>query len=165
MWEVLIISSMCVWGKEIHVSAPGDSEFPFPLHFCSIQSLHGLGDAHHCWDLLLLSCSVVSDSLQPHGLQHARLLCPSPFPRACSSSCPLSWLMPSNHLILWGCIFFIQLTDSSANLWETLAGTHPEITSYQLSRHPLTQPRWHKVNHPWWAVMERIWAGSDIVLC
>ena len=26
-----------------------------------------------------------------HGLQHARLTCPSPTPRACSNSCPLSW--------------------------------------------------------------------------
>ena len=31
---------------------------------------------------------VVSDSLQPHGLQHARFPCPSPTPRACSNSCP-----------------------------------------------------------------------------
>ena len=37
------------------------------------------------------SCSVVSDSLQPHGLQHARLPRPSPSSRACSNSCPLSW--------------------------------------------------------------------------
>ena len=36
------------------------------------------------------SHSVVSDSLQPHGLQDARLPCPSPTPRACSNSCPLS---------------------------------------------------------------------------
>ena len=41
--------------------------------------------------LLLVSCSVVSDSLQPHGLQHARLPRPSPSSRACSNSCPLSW--------------------------------------------------------------------------
>ena len=33
------------------------------------------------------SHSVVSDSLQPHGLQHARLPCSSPTPRACSNSC------------------------------------------------------------------------------
>ena len=32
--------------------------------------------------LLLFSHSVMSDSLQPHGLQHARLTCPSPTPRA-----------------------------------------------------------------------------------
>jgi len=33
----------------------------------------------------------MSDSLWPHGLQHARLPCPSPTPRACSNSCPSSW--------------------------------------------------------------------------
>ena len=62
---------------------------------------------------------VVSDSLQPHGLQHARLCCPSLSPRVCSNSYRLgvgkSWtrlsdwtvsnmsvvsLMPSNHLTL-----------------------------------------------------------------
>ena len=37
------------------------------------------------------SHSVMSDSLWPHGLQNARLSCPSPTPRACSRSCPLSW--------------------------------------------------------------------------
>ena len=37
-----------------------------------------------------LSHSVMSDSSRPHGLQHARLLCPSPTPKACSNSCPLS---------------------------------------------------------------------------
>ena len=41
--------------------------------------------------LLLFSHSVVSGSLRPHGLQHARLPCPSPSPRDCSNSCPLSW--------------------------------------------------------------------------
>ena len=33
----------------------------------------------------------VSNSLQPHGLQHIRLPYPSPIPGACSNSCPLSW--------------------------------------------------------------------------
>ena len=33
----------------------------------------------------------MSNSLWPHGLQHTRLPCPSPTPRACSNSCPLSW--------------------------------------------------------------------------
>ena len=41
--------------------------------------------------LLLLSHSVGSDSLQPHGLQHTRLPCPSPSPGVRSNSCPLSW--------------------------------------------------------------------------
>ena len=34
------------------------------------------------------SSSVMSDSLQPHRLQHTRLPCPSPTPGACSNSCP-----------------------------------------------------------------------------
>ena len=36
------------------------------------------------------SHSVVSDSLRPRGLQHTRPPCPSPTPRVCSNSCPLS---------------------------------------------------------------------------
>ena len=46
--------------------------------------------------LVLFSHSVMSLSLRPHGLQHARLPCPSPTPRAYSNSCPLSqWCHPS----------------------------------------------------------------------
>ena len=46
------------------------------------------------------SHSVVSNSLRPHGLQHARLPCPSPTPRACSDFMTIESVMPSNHLIL-----------------------------------------------------------------
>ena len=42
------------------------------------------------------SRSVVSDSLWPHELQHARPRCPSPTPGVCSNSCPLSqWCHPT----------------------------------------------------------------------
>ena len=47
----------------------------------------------------LFSCSVMSDSLRCHGLQHARLSCPAPSPRACSNSCSLS---PLSYL--WTCL-------------------------------------------------------------
>ena len=40
---------------------------------------------------LQFNLSVVSDSLWPYGLQHARLPCPSPTPGVYSNSCPLSW--------------------------------------------------------------------------
>ena len=50
--------------------------------------------------LLLFSCSVVSNSLRPHGLQHTRLPCPSLSTRACSNSCILSrW----SHLTFSSC--------------------------------------------------------------
>ena len=42
------------------------------------------------------SCSVVSDFLLPHEMQHARPPCPSPTPRACSNSCPSGrWCYPT----------------------------------------------------------------------
>ena len=45
----------------------------------------------------VFSPSVLSDSLQPHRMRpHSRLPCPSPSPRACSNSCPLSqWCYPT----------------------------------------------------------------------
>ena len=56
---------------------------------------HGLreGACAHS-DILSISSvqsSVESDSLQPKGLQHATLPCPSPTPGAYSNSCSLSW--------------------------------------------------------------------------
>ena len=42
------------------------------------------------------SCSVVSDSLRPHGLLHARPPCPLPTPGVHPNSCPLSqWCLPT----------------------------------------------------------------------
>ena len=51
----------------------------FPLGLTSLQS-----------SSVQFSPSVVSDSLWPHGLQHARSTCPLPTPGACSNPCPLS---------------------------------------------------------------------------
>ena len=50
-----------------------------------------LNDEETNISLVQFSWSVMSDSLQTHGLQHARPPCPSPTPEACSNSCPLSW--------------------------------------------------------------------------
>ena len=45
------------------------------------------------------SCSDMSNSSQLHGLQHTRLPCPSPTPRACSNSSPSSqWCHPTISL-------------------------------------------------------------------
>ena len=44
-----------------------------------------------CSGIVKFSHSVMSNSLQPHGLQYTRPPCPSPTPGVCSDSCPLSW--------------------------------------------------------------------------
>ena len=49
---------------------------------------------------MLFIHSVMFDSLQPHGLQHSRLLCPSQTLGACSDLISIESVMPSNHLIL-----------------------------------------------------------------
>ena len=50
---------------------------------------------------------VVNNSLQPHGLQHARPPCPSPSPQVCPSSCPFHWwchpAMPSSDTLFSFC--------------------------------------------------------------
>ena len=53
-----------------------------------------------CQFVVQFSCSVVSDSSRPHGLQHARPPCPSPIPRVHSQLMSIESVMPSNHLIL-----------------------------------------------------------------
>ena len=56
------------------------------------------------------SCSVVSDSLRPHGLQHARLPCPLLTPRVYPNSCPLSqWCHP---MILSSVVLFCSCLQS-----------------------------------------------------
>ena len=48
------------------------------------------------FNLAQFSHSVLSNSLSPHGLQHAKFPCPSPTPGACSNSCPSSrWCHPT----------------------------------------------------------------------
>ena len=62
------------------------------------------------------SHSVMSDSLRPHELQHARLPCPSQTPRACSNSCPSSqWWHPtlsSSVLSFFSCLQYFPASGS-----------------------------------------------------
>ena len=73
------------------------SEMSSPGYHC-LYSLLSSSDQYQS------SCSVVSDSLWHHGLQHTRPPCPSPTPGVYSNSCPLSrWCHPtisSCHLLL-----------------------------------------------------------------
>ena len=61
---------------------------------------------HECFSSLQFSHSVVSDSLQPHESQHARLLCPSPTPGVRSLT-SIKSVMPSSHLILCCPLLFL----------------------------------------------------------
>ena len=60
------------------------------MQIAALPWSHGTGTFHPSPAELVFRRSVVSDSLQPHGLQHARLPCPSLSPRVCSNSRPSS---------------------------------------------------------------------------
>ena len=80
------------------------------------------------------SRSVVSDSLWPHGLQHARPLCPSPTPGIYSDSCPLSrWYYPT---ISSSVIPFSHLQSFSASGSFLLHLRWPECCSFSFSIRP-----------------------------
>ena len=91
------------------------SHKPSEIIFKFMQSMHicSLGKRVHSFNqllrgiqfpriiaprLLCCCCSVVSNSLQYNGLQHASLPCPSLSPRVCSNSHPVIWCC---HLTIW----------------------------------------------------------------
>ena len=61
-------------------------------YFCTPEKL--------AFSSVQFSCSVVSDSLRPHELQHARPPCPSPTPGSSLRLTSIESVMPSSHLIL-----------------------------------------------------------------
>ena len=72
-----------------------------PAMDCPLQ-IHMLKPWPFMWQCLEIgssvqfSCSVMTDFLRPHGLQHVRPPCPSPTPGVYSNSCPLSrWCHPT----------------------------------------------------------------------
>ena len=66
------------------------------LNIISIKEMQMKTVRHYFTSTMLFSWQVLSNSLWPHELQHAMLPCPSPSPRVCSSSCPLSrWCHPT----------------------------------------------------------------------
>ena len=68
--------------------ASSDNHFAFSLSFFLEMVLIA---ASYQFSSVQFSCSVVSDSLRPHELQHARLPCPSPTPGVHPNSHPSSW--------------------------------------------------------------------------
>ena len=101
--------------------APGNSDMQDPIkriHAYTESKLHPIAASSSARQPMLIfqqnkntlkkikrqyskfSHSVVSESLQPHGLQHTRPPCPSPTPRVYSNSMSIESMMPSNHLIL-----------------------------------------------------------------
>ena len=96
--------------------------------------------------LLLFSHSVVSESLWPHRLQHARLPCPSPSPRVCPNSCPLSrWCHPiiSSFVIPFSpCLHSFPASGSFPVSWLFTSGSQSIGASATASVLPMNIQGW-----------------------
>ena len=80
------------WSFHKAIFALGMLPYNLSLWFHPHWSVNKLRAGKFFYHFSQFSCSVVSDTLLPHGLQHARLLCLSPTPRVYSNSYPLSFI-------------------------------------------------------------------------
>ena len=85
--------------------------------------------------LLLFSCSIVSNSLQPHKLQHARLSC-STISWSLLKLMSIESVMPPNHLILCHPLFLLPLIIPSIRVFSNESVLHirwPKYWSFSIS--------------------------------
>ena len=78
----------------------------------------------------------MSDCFWPHGLKHTRLPGPSPSPRACSNSCPLSLMMPSSRLVLCHPLLLLPSIFPSIRVFPSIQALHiiwPNYWSFSFS--------------------------------
>ena len=89
------------WNLNNIESFTHEQEISIHLFKCSLITLKcSITDIVYLFSSVQFSRSAMSNSLGPHGPQHARLPCPSPTPRTYSKPMSIESVMPSNHLIL-----------------------------------------------------------------
>ena len=96
--------------------------------------------------LLLFSCSVMSNSLQPHGRQNSRPPCPSPSLGVCSNSRPLSWWCHSTILSsavpFSSCLQSFPASGSFPKSWLFASGVQSIEASVLASVLPVNSQGW-----------------------
>ena len=91
-----------------------------PLQYCKVKKKRNKVAIQ--FSSVQFNCSVMSDSLRPHELQHGRLPCPSPIPRVHPNPRPLSqWCHPT--------------VSSSVVPFSSCPQSFPESESFQMSQH------------------------------
>ena len=111
------------------------------------------------WLLLLFSHLVMSNYLQPHGLQHAELHCSSLSPIVCSNSCPLNnhgnfFISIIVHILLTICCY-CSVAQSCPTLWNPMDCSTPGFPEFchllelaQIHVHWLVMPYNHLICSP-----------------
>ena len=159
-WNIEIYNVVIVSAAQQSESAPCIHDFPlfwisFPFrsqgHWAEFPVLN------RRFSLVQFSHSVVSESLQPHGLQHARLPCPSPTPRAYSNSCPLSqWCHPTISSSVIPFSSFLQYFPASGSFPRSqffASGGQSTVASASASVLPMNIQDWFPLG----------WTGLDLL--
>ena len=97
-------------------------------------------------------------TLQPHGLQHTRLPCPSPTPRTYSNSCPLSqWCHPtisSSVVPFSSCLLFFPATESFQMSQLFTSGGQSIGVSALASVLPMNTQDWYPLGWTGWTAFQ-----------
>ena len=103
------------------------------------------------------SCSVLSDSLQPHESQHAGPPCPSPTPGVHSNSLSVESVMLSSHLILCHPFLFLPPIPPSIRVFSnesTLCMRWPKYWSFNFSILPKNTQDWSPLGWTGWISLQ-----------
>ena len=115
---MLTTTAMMIWAPDLPYHWGSLPFWPYRVMTVHSPALPGENGFQ---SLLLFSHSVMFDSLEPHGLQHAGIPCPPLSPRVWPNSCPLSQ---------WG----HQITSSSVVLLSFCPQSFPETWSFLMSQ-------------------------------
>ena len=128
------------------------------ISFSSVPSPPALSLSQHQFSSVQFSCSVVSDSLRPHGLLHTRPPCPSPAPRVSSNSCPLSgWCHPTISSSVIPFSSHLQSFPASGSFpvsWFFSSGDQSIGTSASASVHPMDIQDWFPLGWTGWISLQ-----------
>ena len=110
------------------------------------------------------SRSAVSNSLWPHEPQHARLPCPSPTPRACSNSCPLSWwcypTISSSVILFFSCLQSFPASGSFPTSQFFASGGQTIGASASASVLPMNIQDWFPLGLTGWISLQSKWLSK-----
>ena len=153
MVERQVISGAAGWHGD---NLESSSLLPFVNHFESLRKRK-----YKAWvqfSSVQFGCSVMSDSLPPHGLQHARPLCPSPTPGVYPNSCPLSqWchLTISSSVVPFSSCLLSFLASGFFQMSQLFASGGQSIgVSASTSVHPMNTQDWFPLGWTGWISLQ-----------
>ena len=134
-------------------------EILYRLAICICDFSECLGSNYNLqFNSVQFSHSVMSQSLWPHELQHAKPPYPSPTPRVHPNPCPLSLVMPSHHLILCHPLLLLRSISPSIRVFSNESALHISGQSLRVSAStsvlPMNPQHWSPLGWTGWISLQ-----------